>query len=205
TGALAGEGFFVNKKFTNHTYIGPFNISNNKTEQAKSKLASDLSELQSKLEVNLIYQDIQFSLPPETIKFDIDMTLANANSGEDNPIIATVSREGLETVLSQELPRIQFTQEAVDSVAAGIEVELQTGIMPRNVYVTDFLGTNVVQDEVVASSEYSIDVISPAMSKAINTLDKSVVQPFESFSMMEFLTSPDVGPLSNEEMTLLSS
>ena len=95
-GVYATGTFSIMKnKFANHTYIGPFNISNNKTKQAKSKLASDLSELQTKLEVNLIYQDIQFSLPPETITFDIDMTLANANSGEDNPIIATVSREGL--------------------------------------------------------------------------------------------------------------
>src|SRR5690606_10688740 len=112
------SNFQSGKQFANHTYVGPINLSDKNSGQAKSKLTSDLSELQTKLVVNLIYQDIKFSLPPETIKFDIDMTLANASSGEDNPIIATVSRQGLETVLSQELPRIQFTQEAVDSVAA---------------------------------------------------------------------------------------
>ncbi|MFC5603951.1 VanW family protein [Sporosarcina koreensis] len=202
---FAGEGLFNNKRFSDHTYIGPFNISNSKTKQAKSKLASDFSELQSMLEVNLIYQDIQFSLPPESIKFDIDMTLANANSGEDNPIFTTVSRGGLKTVLNQELPRIQFPKEAIDSIADGIEKELQTGIMPKNVHITDYIGKNVIPDEAVASSEYSIDGISSALTKAIHTLDNSVVQPFESFSMMELLTSPEIGPLSDEEMTLLSS
>lgn len=195
----------LGNQFDNHTYVGPFNISNNKTKHAKSKLASDLSELQTKLDVNLIYQDIQFTLPPETIKFDIDMTLANANSGEDNPIITTVSRDGLGTVLNQELPWIQFDEDAIDSVATGIEKELQSGIMPRNVYITDHLGVNVVTDEVVASSKYSIDVISPAISKALHTLDKTVIEPFESFSLMELVTRPEVGPLSDEEMTLLSS
>lgn len=203
--ALAKNPLSLGKNFSDHTYVGPFNISNNKTKQAKLKLASEFSELQTKIEVNLIYQDILFILPPETIKFDIDITLANANSGEDNPLIATVSREGLHTVLIQELPEIKFTESAIDSVAIGIEKELQTGIMPRNVYITDYLGTNMVPNEVVASSEYSIDGISPSLSKAINSLDASVIGPFESFSMMKLLTSPEVGPLTNEEMTLLSS
>ena len=77
--------------------------------------------------------------------------------------------------------------------------------MPRNVHITDYLGANEIPNEVLASSEYSIDGISPALSKAIHALDKSVIQPFESFSMMELLTSPEVGPLTDEEMTLLSS
>lgn len=202
--AVLASEFRIGEKFTDNTYVGPFNISNNKTKQAKSKLTSDFSELQNKLEVNLIYQDIQFSLPPETITFDIDMTLANANSGEDNPIIATVSREGLKTLLSQELPRILFAENAIDSVAAGIEKELQTGIMPQNVHITDYLA-NEIPNEVVATSEYSIDGISPALSKAIHALDKSAIEPFESFSMMELLTNPEIGPLSDEEMTVLSS
>lgn len=191
--------------YGNHTYIGPFNISNSKTKQAKSKLATDLTKLQSKLEVNLIYQDIQFTLPPETVKFDIDMTLANANSGEDNLIITVVSRAGLETVLNQELPWIQFTENAIDSVAMGIEKDLQSGIMPRNIYLTDYLGTNVVPDELLASSEYSIELLSLGLSKALQTLDKTVIQPFELFSMMELVSSLNEEPLSNEEMTLLSS
>jgi hypothetical protein len=200
----ANDGFFKNKKFTNHTYIGPFNISDSKTKQAKSKLASDFSKLQTKLEVNLIYQDIQFTLPPETIKFDIDMTLANAKSGEDNPIISTVSRDGLKTVLNQRLPSIQFSKDAIESVAAGIEKELQTGIMPRTVHITDYLA-NDIPNEVVASSEYSIDAISPALSKAIHALEGVVIEPYASFSMMDLLTSAELGQLTDEEMTLLSS
>ncbi|WP_432358374.1 VanW family protein [Sporosarcina sp. UB5] len=205
TGAFAGNSFITNNKFTDHTYIGPFNISNNKTKQAKTKLASDFAELQTKLEVNLLYQDIQFSLPPEIIKFDIDMTLANANSGEDNPIIANVSREGLRTVLSQQLTTITLSNDAVNSVAAGIEKELQTGIMPRNVYITDYLGNNKIEHVLLASSDYSIDGIAPALSKALNALDDLVIQPFESFSMMELLMGDHVDPLSDEEMTLLAS
>ncbi|MCM3637274.1 VanW family protein [Sporosarcina luteola] len=201
---FAVDGLFNTEKFADHTYVGPFNISNNKTKLANSKLASNFSEMQSELDVNLIYQDIQFSLPPETVTFDIDMTLANANSGEDNPIIATVSREGLQTVLSQELPKIQFSENAIDSVAAGIEKELQTGIMPQNVNITDYVA-NEIPNKVVGTSEFTIDGISPALSKAIHALDKLTIEPFESFSMMELLTSTEVGPLSDEEMTLLSS
>lgn len=203
--AVFAADFQLGRKFTDHTYVGPFNISNSKTKQAKSKLATDFSELQSKVEVNLIFQDIQFTLPPEIIKFDIDMTLANANSGDENPIIATVSREGLGTVLNQELPRMQFPEDAIDAIADGIEKELQSGIMPRNVYITDYLGTNVITNEIVASSEFTIDGLSPALSKAIHALDNTVILPFESFSMMELLMSPEIGPLSDAEMTFLSS
>lgn len=205
SGAALASDFRFGKQYADHTYVGPFNISNNKAKQAKSKLASDFSELQSKLEVNLIYQDIQFALPPEAIKFDIDMTLANATSGVDNPIIAIVSREALQTVLSQELSKIHFSENAIDSIATGIEEELQTGIMPRNVHITDYFGVDEIQTEVIASSEYSIDGISPSLSKAIHALDQSVIGPFESFSMLEVLTSSEVGPLTDEELTLLTS
>lgn len=198
------NGFLSNEKYAEHTFVGPFNISNQKTKQTKFKLATDLSELQSKLEVNLIYQDIQFSLPPEIVTFDIELTLAGANSGEDNPIIANVSRDGLKSVLTQQLPSIQFTKDAVESVAEGIEKELQTGIMPRNVHITDSIA-NEIPNQVVASSEYSIDSISPALSKAIHALDEVVIQPYASFSVMELLTNAEVGLLTDEEMTLLSS
>ncbi|MCM3743487.1 VanW family protein [Sporosarcina luteola] len=202
--ALASD-FRFGKQFADHTYVGPFNISNSKTKQARSKLASNLSELQTKMDVNLVYQDTQFALPPETITFDIDMTLANANSGEDNPIIAIVSPEGLQTVLSQELPKNNFSESAINSISIGIEEELQTGIMPRYVHITDYLGVDEIQNEVLASFDYSIDSISPALSKAVHALDQSVIGPFESFSMSEVLTSPEIGPLTDEEMTLLSS
>lgn len=198
------NGFLSNEKYAEHTFVGPFNISNQKTKQTKFKLATDLSELQSKLEVNLIYQDIQFSLPPEIVTFDIELTLAGANSGEDNPIIANVSRDGLKSVLTQQLPSIQFTKDAVESVAEGIEKELQSGIMPRNVHITDSIA-NEIPNQVVASSEYSIDSISPALSKAIHALDEVVIQPYASFSVMELLTNAEVGLLTDEEMTLLSS
>ncbi|HEX5564752.1 MAG TPA: VanW family protein [Sporosarcina sp.] len=202
--AVASE-FGFDKKFADHTYIGPFNISNNKTKQAKSKLGSDLSDLHTKLEVNIVYQDIQFSLPAETITFDVDMTLVNANSGEDNPIIASVSREGLKIVLRQELPGIHITDNAIDSIATGIERDLQTGITPINVHISDYIGRNEMPDEEVASSEYRIDGISPAFSKVIQALDKSIIRPFGSFSSMELVTSSGVGSISDEEMTLLSS
>ena len=204
SGVLAKSSFIIGKNFDNHTYVGPFNISNNKIERDKSKLSSDFSELQSKLEVNLIYQDIQFSLLPETVTFDIEMNLANANSGEDNPIVANVSREGLKTVLTQQLPSIQFTEEGVESIAEGVEKELQTGIMPRNVHITDYIA-NEIPNEVVASSEYSTDSISLALSKAIHALDGVVIQPHASFSIKKLLTSAEVGLLTDEEMTLLSS
>ena len=201
---LAYSPFSIGKDFDNHTYVGPFTISHQKVEQAHTKLASDFIELQNKLEVNLIYQDVQFSLPSETVNFNIDMTLANAQSGKDNPIIADVTREGLRTVLNQQLPEIGFSEEGVDSIAAGIEQELQKGFTPTNVYITDYLATDI-QSEVVASSVIKSDGISPALSKALQAFDDSVIQPFESFSMLEFLTSSEVGPLTDEELTLLSS
>ncbi|GEN82326.1 hypothetical protein SLU01_06380 [Sporosarcina luteola] len=205
--AFANNVLFINNKakFGDHTFIGPFNISNEKTREAKSKLIADLSDLQSKLDVNLIYQDIQFSLIPETITFDIDKSLANVNSGQDNPIIASVSRGGLNTVLTQQLPQFLFTEETVDLIAEGVEKELQTGIMPRNIHITDYLPANEIPIVEVALSEYNISGTSGPFKNAIQALDKSVVQPLEMFSMMELLTSSEIGMLSDEEMSLLSS
>lgn len=205
-GASASGPFaFGSKKFDDHTYVGPFNISNTKPKNAKSKLANDFTELQSKIEVNYHYQDHHFEVPTEVFSFDIDATIASAQSGEDNPIIVRVSREGLTTVLRQELPFLALSDESIDAIAAGTEKELETGIMPRNIYITDYLNSNAMPVEKVASAVYSIDGISTAFLNGLKALDGKTVGAFESVSLAELLTSTEIGVLSDEESTILAS
>lgn len=206
SGVSAADFFTIgSKKFNDHTYVGPFNISNTKPKNAKSKLASDFTELQSNIEVNYHYQDHHFEVPMEVFSFDIDATIASAQSGEDNPIIVHVSREGLMTVLLQELPFLTLSDESIDAIAAGTEKELETGIMPRNIYVTDYLNSNAIPVEKVASSVYSIDGISTAFLNGLQALDGKTVGAFESVSLAALLNSTEIGVLSDEESTILAS
>lgn len=206
SGVSAADFFTIgSKKFDDHTYVGPFNISNTKSKNAKSKLASDFTELQSNIEVNYHYQDHYFEVPTEVFSFDIDATIASAQSGEDNPIIVRVSREGLTTVLRQELPFLTLSAESIDAIAEGTEKELETGIMPRNIYIADYLNSNAMPVEKVASSVYSIDGISTAFLNGLKALDGKTVGAFESVSLAELLNSTEIGVLSDKESTILSS
>ncbi|MBD7983023.1 VanW family protein [Sporosarcina sp. Sa2YVA2] len=206
SGVSAADFFTIgSKKFNDHTYVGPFNISNTKSKNAKSKLASDFTELQSNIEVNYHYQDHHFEVPTEVFSFDIDATIASAQSGEDNPIIVHVSREGLTTVLRQELPFLTLSDESIDAIAAGTEEELETGIMPRNIHVTDYLNSNAIPVEKIASSIYSMDGISTAFLNGLKALDGKSVGAFESVSLAELLNSTEIGVLSDEESTILAS
>ena len=93
--------------------------------------------LEQNLSVQLIVQDLQVDIPPEVVSFDPDATLNQAKSGDDNSLVASVSREGLRTVMKQNFNSLTFSEDEVDKIAAQIEVQLRSGIMPQQVYVAN--------------------------------------------------------------------
>ena len=58
---------------------------------------------------------------------------------QENPIVATVSVDGLRTILSRQFSPLQFSDRGVEAIASGIEQELGTGIMPLAVHLTDYV------------------------------------------------------------------
>ena len=78
-GALAvNTAVLSSNDLGDQTYVGPFNISGQKEKAAIDKLTTDLSELQSNLKVNLIYQDALVELPLEVIHYDVMKTIEQA-------------------------------------------------------------------------------------------------------------------------------
>lgn len=205
-GVSAVDFFSINgNKFGTNTYVGPFNISNQKPKLAKSEISRELSELHEKIEMNFQYQDYYFTVPKEIIAFDVESTIDLAQSSEVNPIIANVSRNGLAIVLQQELPFIQFTEKTIEAIASGAEKELESGLMPKNIFITDFMGKSSISNSKVASSVYTIDSVTTSLDNAIKALNGITVHPFELISLAELFKSQEIGVLSEEESTILAS
>lgn len=203
-GALA-FGQATTKVFEDQTYVGPFNISNSKEQEALEKLTTDFTELQSALSVDLAYQDAVVPLPKELVQLDVEQSLERAESGVENPINATVSVEGLRTILTQQFMPIEFTEDNLHAIASGIERELEAGIMPLKVHMTDYMEHLASREELVATSTLIVQNPSSSLQQFITAMNGSEIAPFTSFSLLDKMQEEGVSPIADEEMTLLAS
>ena len=198
-------GNALTKEFGDQTYAGPFDISGEKGPGAVEMLKSDFTVFQSDFAVDLVFQDAVVELPVELVLFDAEQTVEQANSGEENPIVATVSVDGLRTILSRQFSPLQFSDESVEAIASGIEQELGTGIMPLAVHLTDYVDRSEFTETEIASSSIEIKELSSSFRKAIQALDGTELASFSSFSLLEQISESDIGPISDRELTILAS
>lgn len=204
--AYAGDGFFSNfKKFSKHTYAGPFDISKHNRKDAKEKLVNNFLELEQNLSVQLIVQDLQVDIPADVVSFDPDATLNEAKSGIDNSLIASVSREGLRTVMKQNFNSLSFSEADVEKIAAQIEVQLRSGIMPQQIYVANLIPELYEQNQVIASATYEVDELAKGLRLVMDDLNGLEIQPNSTFSFREYLSGKESASATDLQMTILAS
>ncbi len=190
------------KNFGDETYVGPFDISRQKEQVVKERLTTDFAALQEDFAVDLTYQDVTVELPPEAVTFDVEKTVQQSNSGKENPIVATVSIDSLRTVLTQQFPLIDFTDDSILSIASGVEMELGTGIMPLNIHIADY--SDFTESE-IASSSIDTQELSVSVKNLIVALNGIEIGPFATFSLVDFIENNEIGHVSDEELTVLAS
>lgn len=193
------------KGFSESTYIGPFDMTGLKNKQAQEKLELNLSELYSTIDVNLTFQDLTIKLPAEIVDYDVIATLENADSGEENPILTTVSVDGLKTILNQQLSTVQFSESSVRSIASGIEKKLESGFMPLHVFITDYMDASDLVETQFANATSSMNVPSKAVLDFITKLDSVRIDPLSTFSILNFINESGDGLLNDEELTQVAS
>ncbi|PIC83860.1 VanW family protein [Sporosarcina sp. P1] len=204
--AYAGDGFLSNfKKFSKHTYAGPFDISKHNRKDAKEKLVNNFLELEQNLSVQLIVQDLQVDVPADVVSFDPDATLNEAKSGVDNSLIANVSREGLRTVMKQNFNSLSFSEEDVEKIAAQLEVQLRSGIMPQQVYIASFIPEVYEQKQVIASATYEVDELAKGLRLVMEDLNGLEIQPNSTFSFREYLSGKESASATDLQMTIMAS
>ncbi|WP_040286354.1 G5 domain-containing protein [Sporosarcina koreensis] len=204
TGSFAADQFLFGKRFGAHTYAGPFDLSNRTSRDAEIKLTSDLLGMQDNLQADLVYQDAKIPLPAELVTYDSSATVDRAQTEAENPLVASVSEDGLRALLAQELPMLQFSDSEVASIAQGISDKLSSGIMPQSVQLTEYLETT--QPAVtVASADVPTDGFSQQMLDVLDALDGVQLEPKEPFSLLAFIEETETGLLSDDKMTILAS
>ncbi|MBY0222514.1 VanW family protein [Sporosarcina aquimarina] len=202
----AGDGFFSNiKRFGKHTYVGPFDISKLSRKKAKEKLAADFTDLEQNLAVELLVQDESVEVPSEVVTFDVDSTLSQAASGQDNSLIASVSRDGLRTVLKQNFDSLVFSEDEVDTVATKIEEYVCSGIMPQRIHLPEYVPNLYSQTQTLASSTYSINELSKELRLIMEDLNGTEIQPNTTLSFMEILEGKESASASDEQLTIMAS
>lgn len=202
----ANDGLFSsNKRFGNYTFAGPFDLSNMKRKQAKSVLKEKTEALHKQLDLSIVYQDTMIALPKEMVTFDIDATLAEAISGQDNDLVAVVSREGLRTVLEQQLAILPFQESSVEALAMKIEQQLTTGILPQRVDLTEEVLKPIMTVEAIASASYQASAISSSFQRLLKAVDGTMIQGKSTFSFLDFIEEQGQHLATEEEMTIVAS
>ncbi|MGG0644521.1 G5 domain-containing protein [Sporosarcina gallistercoris] len=203
-GAFFAENLLFGKRFGDHTYAGPFNLSKQTDQEAEVKLTSELLGMQDKLQADLLYQDATIPLPVELVEYNPTATIEQAKSEAENSLIATVSEDGLSTLLQQQLPMLTINESELQSIASGISEKLESGIMPQSIILTDFLESTQPITE-IASASIKIDGLTAPMLELISKLDGSELEPKTPFSLLEFIENTQPGLLDVEELTILAS
>lgn len=203
-GAFVAENLFFGKRFGDHTYAGPFNLSKQTDQEAEVKLTSELLGMQDKLQADLLYQDTTIPLPVELVEYNPSATIEQAKSEAENSLIATVSEDGLRTLLQQQLPMLTFNESELQSIASGISEKLESGIMPQSIILTDYLESTQTP-AVIASASTEIDGLTAPMLELLSELDGSEMEPKTPFSLLEFIENTQPGILDEDELTILAS
>lgn len=203
-GSAAADTFVFGKRFGEHTYAGPFNLSKQTEQEAEVKLHSELLGMQEKLQTDLVYQDAKFQLPAELVKYNPTATVEQARSESENSLVATVSEDGLRTLLSQELPMLTISDSEIASIASGISEKLETGIMPQSVTLTDYLESSQPTVE-IATASISVNGFTRPMLDVLKELDGFNMKPKQPFSLLTFLDEVQPGLLEEDEQTILAS
>ncbi|REB07169.1 hypothetical protein DVB69_09955 [Sporosarcina sp. BI001-red] len=203
-GTFAADNLLFGKRFGEHTYAGPFNLSKQTDKEAVIKLRSDLLGMQDKLQAELLYQDATIPLPPELVHYNPSATIEQATSEAENSLIATVSEDGLQTVLKQQLPMLSFSNSEVHALAMGISEKLESGIMPQTIILTDYLESTQTTTE-IASASTKVEGFTASMLDLISELDGSEIVPKTPFSLLEFIDTTQPGLLDEDELTILAS
>ena len=141
-------------------------------------------------------------MPAEVVTFDVEKTVEQSISGKENPIIATVSVDGLRTILTQQFSAIIFSEDSIQSIATGIERELENGIMPLNVHITDYSDFTEIE---IATSSIAVTEPSSSLMNLINALNGAEIASFATFSLVDFINSNELAVVSDDELTVLAS
>ncbi|KZE39995.1 hypothetical protein AV656_01575 [Bhargavaea cecembensis] len=203
---LAGNLLFPSKDFGENTYIGPYDVSDFKEPETVKVLSDGVTDLQGRFDVNIVYQDASFQLPQEAVSYDVDGTIDNASSGQENPMLAQVNGEAVRTLLSQNFGELSFTEQELSSITDGIERRLRSGTMPANIQITDFMDANRLSAaDQVASTTFSGQPVSNGLLNAMAALDGYLVEAGSSVSFIQMLESTENGTLTEAEMTRIAS
>lgn len=203
-GVLAGQDSATLKSFSGQTYVGPFDMTKLKGKAAKAKLASNFEELQSNFSGQLIFQDKTVDLPIEVIQYDVNKTLEQMIRGGENRIYAKASEDGLRTILSQQFSPLSFSDEDVTAIALSVEKELENGIMPSRIYISDSLNENFSSTE-VSSSSIKIPEVSSTVQKVMESLNGTEIHSFSTFSLLDYIKTDNFGYISNDDLTVIAS
>lgn len=205
-GALALNNAFSSKhNFGNQSYIGTFDVSNLKEAEAKQLLAEGFQQLEEDFRVSLIYQDATADLPVEAVTYNVDKTTSAAETGLENPIEVSVNEDALRTTLSQNFASVLFSDEDVMNIANGIHDELETGVMPSKVYVSDLMVSNELAKEEIAQANLTLTAALQSLNKVVQSIDGVEIEPFSTFSLLDYLETQDVSLTTNDELTAVAS
>lgn len=203
-GSYAADHFVFGKRFGNHTYAGPFNLSKQSQQDAEVKLTSDLLSMQNNMQTDLEYQDTTFALPSELVEYNPSATIEQANSESENSLVTNVSEDGLRTLFEQQLPMLTVSESELTAIADGISEKLKSGIMPQSVTLTDYLESHQPTTD-IATASIQVDGLTSPVMELLENLNGTVIEPDTPFSLLQFIEETQSELLDENELTLLAS
>ncbi|WP_171016643.1 VanW family protein [Pseudalkalibacillus caeni] len=203
SGATGYIYVFGEEKIAENTTVGPVNVGNLTYEEARERLAEEVSAWKATNQVTLVYLEKKIALSPNLWVFDFEQSLQLSNGRSSSPFIVTVDEEELARLIKEEL---QYT-EALDIKGLSIElIEAAAGLVSekRDVSIMPYV-SGTEESSLVAEGKLNGFTTAVLLPELAETLNGNVIDPKETFSLLTFLKENQYEGKDSQSLSLLAS
>lgn len=181
------EQFLAEPKFDSQVKIGPISVEGLTRSEAEQKVAAEVRAWQSKLAIDLVWNEKKRPLSSSVIVFDILGSIQQAHFTGTSPLLFDVVDEPLDAAVSELLE--QNTEGSLDRPALQQRIQQLVSALPTESvslnlidYIKDQPSTVTTVSQVILSNKEK----KPIDLALFSHLNGYTIKPGESFSLLSF-------------------
>jgi len=187
------------------TLVGPVDISGKSKTIAQTMVAEEIEKWKSETEIFLHYKELTVPINIDIVHFDVETTIANAQSGQRNLLLASIETNEIENIIDRQTAQLNLSEAEL----AKLEDEIisyahNLTLGSHEISLEDFISVDGARD-IIHESVLDLNGISVEMGDWVEELSPIIVPAESQVSIMQVLEEKNLASLSPEVKSVLAS
>ena len=178
--------FATDESFSENTSIGSVSVEGLSREEAKAKLATEVSNWQSNSHLFLSYSDQKIEVPLGSINLLLEESAIGAESGINNPLLADINQKEVSSLLTQLASEDIIAAVKIEDIKK--EIEKQAGLLgaeEKTIRLVDFFNPESdLAESVIGQASIQTEFISELAEPVTIS-----ISPYAKFSFLNELAA----------------